>query len=200
MPLKQSASKEEFLVAIGLGQPNADNRDKLFTQMWVCTQHASPINTNTQTDSSWQQEVTSYWNKHFETSSRSILRPEYASNLKVQRPYKWGHLNPAAINNAICEIWNNGGPSPRKFYDLGHSEDPKVYNWVLKWLLWHVCRYRDWRNRKGGSSSSSSGSSKGSSASTSCKYQASTLVSHTDRFDSQPAGPLLCRLKIIGPQ
>ena len=32
---------------------------------------------------------------------------------------------------------------------MGHSEDRRVYNWVLKWLLWHVCRYRDWRNRKG---------------------------------------------------
>ena len=28
---------------------------------------------------------------------------------------------------------------------------------MLKWLLWHVCRYRDWRNRRGGSSSSGNG-------------------------------------------
>lgn len=169
MPLKQSASKEEFLVAIGLGQPTAENRDKLFTQMWVCILHAGSNGTSKHTDRSCQHEVTSYWNKHFETSSRSILKPEYASNLKVHRPYKWGHLNQAAINTAICEIWGNGGQSPRKFYDLGRSEDPKVYNWVLKWLLWHVCRYRDWRNRKGASSTSTSSASKESSTSASCK-------------------------------
>ncbi|MCJ1476595.1 hypothetical protein MMC13_005261 [Lambiella insularis] len=133
MPVKQSASKEEFLVAIGLNQQDPEDRKK-FCAMWA--------------------EVTTYWVSHFETSSRSILKTEYASVLGVQRPYKWAHLNPTAINSAIAEIWRQGQPWPRRFYDLGRSEDPKVYNWVLKWLLWHVCRYRDWRNRKGRTSSS----------------------------------------------
>jgi hypothetical protein len=88
--------------------------------------------------------------KHFETSSRTILKPEYAHNPSVTKPYKWAHLNPVVIDNAIAEIWGSGKPWPRYYYNLGHSEDRKVYNWVLKWLLWHVCRYRDWRNRKNG--------------------------------------------------
>lgn len=85
---------------------------------------------------------------HFETSSRDILKSEYAMNPSVQRPYKWAHLDPSFIDHAISEIWTKAGPWPRHFYDRGHSQDRKVYNWVLKWLLWHVCRYRDWRNRR----------------------------------------------------
>jgi hypothetical protein len=89
---------------------------------------------------------------HFETNSRHILKKEYASNIAVHRPYKWAHLEPSVIDAAINEIWTNGQPWPRHFYDMGGSDDRKVYNWVLKWLLWHVCRYRDWRNRKSKSS------------------------------------------------
>jgi len=128
MPVKQSASKEEFLKEIGLGAAPAETRDRLFGMMW--------------------EEVTHHWNLSFESASRSMLKPEYASNPAVQRPYKWGHLSPDRINHAIRDIWANGRPQPRHYYDMGRSEDPKVYNWVLKWLLWHVCRYRDWRNRK----------------------------------------------------
>ena len=100
--------------------------------------------------------MTAYWEKNFETSSRHILRPEYASNDAVRRPYKWAHLSPAAIDNAIRTIHGAAQPGswPRHFYDMGRSTDPKVGNWVLKWLLWHVCRYRDWRNRKNRSSAS----------------------------------------------
>ena len=115
---------------------------------------------STWTDNIFQAEVTTYWVSHFETSSRTILKHEYSSNLGVQRPYKWAHLNPSVINNAIAEIWRNGQQWPRRFYDIGRSDDAKVYNWVLKWLLWHVCRYRDWRNRKARNSSSSGSSGK----------------------------------------
>ena len=91
---------------------------------------------------------------HFETPSRAILKPEYASNAGVQPPYKWAHLSPTTVDAAIAEIWGNGGQWPRHFYDMGYSKDRKVYNWVLKWLLWHVCRYRDWRNRRARNGSS----------------------------------------------
>ena len=103
-----------------------------------------------------QEEVTTYWMRNFEVQSRAILKPEYAANLAVQRPYKWAHLNPTVIDNAISQIWSEGQQWPRYYYDQGHSEDRRVYNWVLKWLLWHVCRYRDWRNRKSKTTTSTS--------------------------------------------
>ncbi|KAL9121490.1 MAG: hypothetical protein Q9187_001956 [Circinaria calcarea] len=130
MPVKQSASKEDFLRALSLNEQIPDDKWKL-RAMWRT-----------------QEEVVNYWVTHFETTSRDILKPEYASNASVQRPYKWAHLSTTTIDQAIAEIWGNGGPWPRHFYDLGHSQDRRVYNWVLKWLLWHVCRYRDWRNRR----------------------------------------------------
>jgi hypothetical protein len=37
MPVKQSASKEEFLKEIGLGAAPAETRDRLFGMMWVST-------------------------------------------------------------------------------------------------------------------------------------------------------------------
>ncbi|MCJ1235585.1 hypothetical protein MMC14_003556 [Varicellaria rhodocarpa] len=127
IPVRQSASKEEFLRALGLNE--ADNQDRWKLRvMW--------------------EEVVNYWVTHFETPSRAILKPEYASNAGVQPPYKWAHLSPTTVDAAIAEIWGNGGQWPRHFYDMGYSKDRKVYNWVLKWLLWHVCRYRDWRNRR----------------------------------------------------
>ncbi|MCJ1445821.1 MAG: hypothetical protein MMC23_006326 [Stictis urceolatum] len=126
-PVRQSASKEEFLKALGLDSAVQDDREK-FASMW--------------------DEVTKYWMQKFEIDDRRILKTEYASNGAVKKPYKWAHLRPEYIDACIKEIWSNGGYYPRRFYDVGRTDDQKVYNWVLKWLLWHVCRYRDWRNRK----------------------------------------------------
>ena len=92
--------------------------------------------------------MTTYWEQHFEQGLRQNLKPEYASNRAIVPPYKWAHLSPAAIDGAIGTIRARAAPGPRRFYDMGQSDDVRVNNWVLKWLLWHVCRYRDWRNRK----------------------------------------------------
>lgn len=81
-----------------------------------------------------------------EKNDRSILKKEYQATSSVQKPYKWQHFDPDFINTAINNIWKSGSANARKFYDIGH--DMKQKNWVIKWLLWHVCRYRDWRNRK----------------------------------------------------
>jgi hypothetical protein len=158
MPVKQSASKEDFLKALGLNVSNPEDKMRL-QQMWVSRPENYSYFSNCDI---FQEEVTTFWMKHFETNSRQILKPEYANNPSVTRPYKWAHLDPAVIDSAITTIWKEGRQWPRVYYDRGATDDRRVYNWVLKWLLWHVCRYRDWRNRKarnpqsGGSSSSSS--------------------------------------------
>ena len=95
-----------------------------------------------------QEEVTRYWVINFETDSRHILKAEYQENFRVKQPYKWGHLSKEAIDDAIDEIWRDAGDRSRHYYDIGRSEDEAVHNWVLKWLLWHVSRYRDERNNK----------------------------------------------------
>ncbi|KAI7689877.1 hypothetical protein KC353_g19395, partial [Hortaea werneckii] len=39
-------------------------------------------------------------------------------------------------------------PETRQVYDLGRDlERVEEENWVIRWMLWHVFRYRDNRNR-----------------------------------------------------
>lgn len=102
-----------------------------------------------------QKETTTYWVEKMEgdmDNDRSMLRREFRNTMSVQKPFKWQHLDPTFIDQAIADIWSRGSVTARRFYDAGR--DDKVKNWVIKWLLWHVCRYRDWRNRKNKSPSS----------------------------------------------
>jgi hypothetical protein len=81
-----------------------------------------------------------------EKNDRGMLKAEFRTVESVHRPYKWGHFDPEYIDQAVREIWTGGGKTTRPYYDLGR--DDKVGNWVIRWTLWHICRYRDWRNRK----------------------------------------------------
>ena len=43
-------------------------------------------------------------------------------------------------------------------YDLGHdTEGVEMENWVIRWMLWHVFRYRDNRNKHRQNGNSSNG-------------------------------------------
>lgn len=42
----------------------------------------------------------------------------------------------------------------RLYYEQGqHWSGANEENWVIRWFLWHVFRYRDNRNRSGGTTS-----------------------------------------------
>ena len=142
-----------------------------------------------------QEEVTTYWVKNFETSSRHILKPEYASNPAVKQPYKWAHLDPVFIDQAIAQICEEGKEWPKHFYELGRSDDRKVNNWVLKWLLWHVCRYRDWRNRKNKPSSSA-----GSSVTLNTSMVVGGKSSHLKSFGGQANGSTSRKCRASAPR
>jgi hypothetical protein len=158
-PVRQSASKEHFLQALSLNMAHPADRE-IFTTMWVSqwSRHNCDI---VQQAKETQEEATQYWVRHFETTNRNILKPEYAGNPGVKQPYKWGHLNRESIDSAIDEIARGASERSYPYYELGRSADQNIHNWVLKWLLWHVARYRDERNNKknrtpDGSSTSSS--------------------------------------------
>ncbi|SLM35956.1 hypothetical protein LPUS_05366 [Lasallia pustulata] len=125
--VRQSSTKGEFYRALGLNEQNPDDNRK-FEEMW--------------------KEAVSGWFKYLAHGDRSVLKLEHQSDPTVRRPWKWEQLDLTAINGAITSIWGEAQPWPRYYYNLGHVEDGRIYNWVLKWLLWHVCRHRDWRNRK----------------------------------------------------
>lgn len=45
-------------------------------------------------------------------------------------------------------IYRTARPETRAYYDCGHYIEGEVEeNWIIKWMLWHVFRYRDNRNR-----------------------------------------------------
>lgn len=150
-PVRQSVSKDEFLKSLNLDLSQLNDR-QVFSTMWV----GAVISVSKSSTHITQEEVTHYWVQNFETSSRDILKNEYRANPGVRQPYKWAHLNQEAIDRAISQIWSTASEKSRWYYDHGQSAEPSVKNWVLKWLLWHVARYRDERNNKKNRSSGSS--------------------------------------------
>lgn len=48
----------------------------------------------------------------------------------------------------MLNIYRNASPQTRVIYDLGRYWDgSNEDNWIIRWCLWHVFRYRDERNR-----------------------------------------------------
>ncbi len=51
----------------------------------------------------------------------------------------------AAFSNAIRTVFDNASSQTRAFYARGQGSGE---NWVIRWMLYHICRYRDSRNKK----------------------------------------------------
>ena len=71
----------------------------------------------------------------------------------IEPPYSHAHISETYIHREILRIYGEARRETRAIYDLGHDRDRiEEENWVIRWMLWHVFRYRDNRNRnrKGG--------------------------------------------------
>ncbi|KAL9126440.1 MAG: hypothetical protein Q9217_004511 [Psora testacea] len=79
-------------------------------------------------------------------SSRSALRPEHSSS---PAPWSNSQFTDSAIRDAVAAIYANASPLTAQLYRKGR---PGGDNWVVRWVLYHVCRYRDSRNKKARSS------------------------------------------------
>ena len=65
-----------------------------------------------------------------------------------QPPFSNAQLNETATHREILNIYQHARPETRMFYDMGRDTDGlEEENWVIRWLLWHVFRYRDNRNK-----------------------------------------------------
>lgn len=84
----------------------------------------------------------------------------------LEPPYSHAHVSETAIHREILRIYRMSRPETRSVYDLGRDLDrAEEENWVIRWLLWHVFRYRDNRNRNRRTPTSNGGQEMDQSAS-----------------------------------
>lgn len=66
----------------------------------------------------------------------------------MEPPYSHAHVSETAIHREILRIYRDARAETRVVYNLGRdTERVEEENWVIRWMLWHVFRYRDNRNR-----------------------------------------------------
>lgn len=75
-------------------------------------------------------------------SCRQNLRADHADS---KPPWSNNQFTESALRDAVDKIWKNASKSTAVYYRRGK---PGGENWVIRWMLYHVCRYRDSRNKK----------------------------------------------------
>lgn len=79
-------------------------------------------------------------------STTNILRSNSLQH--AQLPFSNSQISESAIHREILNIYQHARPETKYFYDMGRdTQGLEEENWVIRWLLWHVFRYRDNRNK-----------------------------------------------------
>jgi len=75
-------------------------------------------------------------------------------------PFSNGDVPESLRHREILNIYRHASADTRPYYDCGRDvETIEEENWVIRWLLWHVFRYRDDRNKNRRQASPGSSSS-----------------------------------------
>jgi len=83
------------------------------------------------------------------------LVPQSRDDPNVRPPYASNQISETAMFREIHRIYENASPWTRPIYDRGwYADGPNRDNWIIRWCLWHVFRYRDNRNKQRWSKSS----------------------------------------------
>ena len=75
--------------------------------------------------------------------NRGALKPQYA---REPPPFSANQFSESAFCNAVKTIVSNACAETQGLYERGEIQEQP--NWVARWILYHVCRYRDGRNKK----------------------------------------------------
>ncbi|CAL8580134.1 hypothetical protein XPA_005867 [Xanthoria parietina] len=118
-PLIRSATKRQFLIQLGL-DPHDDRTSQTY---WLLKDEAIRA---------YEAQL---------QGRRDLLRPEYANQ---DPPYAAAHFTAAAFSHVVRLIYSTATPATRAYYNRGRTTQGD--NWVISWMLYHVCRYRDGRN------------------------------------------------------
>jgi hypothetical protein len=94
--------------------------------------------------------------RHRMCEERSNLTEEAQADSTLTKPYGVHMLSEAAQYKEVQNIFATASPETRAVYELGQYTDGlgpfgdrqgPLDNWIIRWCLWHVFRYRDDRNR-----------------------------------------------------
>lgn len=82
------------------------------------------------------------------TSNPESLAAQLRDNPTVEPPYTFTQISVISMQLEILRIHQNARKETKEIYNLGHdTERVEEENWIIRWMLWHVFRYRDNRNR-----------------------------------------------------
>lgn len=81
------------------------------------------------------------------TATRDSLVPSARRDSAIEPPYTFNQMDEKAVQREVLAIYQRARPETKILYNLGRD----IYmgqeeNWIIRWLLWHVFRYRDDRN------------------------------------------------------
>ena len=133
----QSNPKWQFLMALRLDGRNRNDQ----ALYWIMKVGESRFHRTTEIDPRQSEAIRVYDAQLM--GNRDALKPQYANE---QSPFSANQFSEAAFANAIKSIVKNASSQTRSLYDQGSI--PGQPNWVARWILYHVCRYRDGRNKK----------------------------------------------------
>ena len=134
----KSASKNEFLSGLGLNPENPATNN-LYGAMKVFLPNLYYF--SGETDSA-QAEAIEAFNTRLR-GQRSLLRPQFKNS---PPPFAANQFTDDAFKTCVRFIWSNSRNPTREWYDRAGT--PGGDNWIIAWMLYHICRYRDGRNQR----------------------------------------------------
>ena len=135
-PIVQSSPKWHFLMGLKLDERNRDHQ----ALYWIL---------KVRTVSFWQRDADDRQSEAIKVydaqlqGNRAALKPQY---IIEPPPFSANQFSEPAFINAVRTLVRNASPQTRDLYDQGAVQGQP--NWVARWILYHVCRYRDGRNKK----------------------------------------------------
>ena len=133
----QSNPKWQFLMALQLDGRNRNDQ----ALYWIMKVRESRFISTSEIDPRQSEAIRVYDAQLM--GNRDALKPQYANE---PSPFSANQFSEAAFANAVKSIVKNASPQTRGLYDQGAIQGQP--NWVARWILYHVCRYRDGRNKK----------------------------------------------------
>lgn len=88
-----------------------------------------------------QDEAIEVWKAQLK-GRRSTLKPEHAD---AREPWSSNMFTASAWNRAVAAICGSASARTRPMYAKGSMDGE---NWVARWALYHILRYRDDRNKR----------------------------------------------------